>query len=98
MEFIRRWRRAAAWSPVFWFPVALYFLLTERLFVALTLFLAGLIFAGVARAIVASRRCPACQERFGGSGAQFRSAWNESSCGACGLSLFDLRREAGDDV
>lgn len=93
LEQIRRWRQTAVWAPAIWFPVVVFALATGRLALALTFGLSGLVFSGVARAVVWSGRCPRCEGRFGASGAIFREIWDESSCQACGLSLFELRRE-----
>lgn len=94
LEQMRRWKQVAVWAPVVWFPLIVYGLSVGRTAAALTLGLAGMIFAGLARAVVWFGHCPRCdvpyRERPGG----FRRIWDEASCAACGVSLFELRRKA----
>lgn len=92
LEQLRRWRQAALWAPVVWFPGLVYGLLVGRFALAMTLGLAGLAFTALARGIVWLARCPRCGERFGASDAAFRRAWDAAGCLACGVSLFALRR------
>lgn len=97
LEQLRRWRQAAVWAPIVWFPLAIYALIMGRSIWSIGIGLAGLAFAGLARTVVWSARCPACEAPFRTSPERFRSAWDESTCDACGLSLFELRRgRAGD--
>jgi len=92
LEQLRRWKIAAAWAPVFWFPLAVYALSIGETGVAFALPLAGAAFAGAARLAVLTARCPRCGERFRARPGGFRRIWDESACQACGLSLFALRR------
>ena len=94
LEQLRRWRQAAVWAPVVWFPGVVYGLLVGELALAMTLGFAGLVFAGVARGVVWLGHCPRCDASFGDSAAAFRRVWDHSSCAACGVSLFELRRAA----
>ena len=59
--------------------------------------LAGLAFAGLARVVVWSARCPGCQVPFKQLPSGFRRFWEDATCEACGLSLFELRRSSGLD-
>ncbi len=93
LEQIRLWRQLAAWTPVICFPVLIFGVLTGRTALAITLGLAGLLFAGAARVVVWSRHCPRCGVRFGSSSGVFRQVWDQAGCLDCGLSLFALRRE-----
>ena len=93
LEQIRRWQQLAAWAPVIWFPVLIFGLLTGRAELAITLGLAGLLFAAAARAVVWVRHCPRCGVHFGSSPGVFRQVWDQVGCLDCGLSLFALRRE-----
>ena len=97
LEQLRRWRQAAVWAPIAWFPLAIYALMTGRSAWSIGIGLSGLIFAGVARAVVWSARCPACAVPFRGSPGAFRRFWDDASCDACGLSLFELRRGRAQD-
>lgn len=97
LEQLRRFRQVAVWAPVVWFPLALYCLLVDRVNVSIGLGLAGIVFSILARAVVWSARCPACDEPFRSSPAGFRQIWDEASCAACGLSLFELRRGRASD-
>lgn len=92
LEQLRLWRQVAVWAPVLWFPLLVHFLLVDRTRMAIGLGLAGIAFAGCARGRVWIARCPACRKPFRDSEGGFRRIWDEASCAACGLSLFDLRR------
>ena len=96
LEQIRRWKLAASWAPVFWFPLVVYALSVRETGVAATIGLAGTFFAGAARLAVWSARCPRCGEAFRGLPGGFRRIWDEADCIACGLSLFSLRRARSD--
>ena len=96
LEQLRRWKQAASWAPVFWFPLVVYLLSIGETRVAATIGLAGTCFAGAARLAVWSARCPRCGEAFRARPGGFRHAWEESGCTACGLSLFALRRARTD--
>ncbi|MBY0398866.1 hypothetical protein K2X89_01125 [Myxococcota bacterium] len=96
LEQLRRWKLAASWAPVAWFPVVVFALSVEQPLVAATLGLAGAVFAGAARAAVWSARCPRCGESFRARPGGFRRIWDEASCLACGVSLFELRRAGGE--
>ena len=91
-ETLWRWRQASVWAPVLWFPVMLFGLLTGRTALALTIGLAGLVFAGLTRAVVWLGRCPDCEKRWSDSSGGFQRFWDKATCPSCGLSLFDLRR------
>lgn len=93
-EQLHRWRMAAAWAPMFWMPVVIYGISTQRLALGMSLGLAGFAFALVARAAVWLRRCPECGEHFGATPEEFETIWEDSGCRACGVSLFRLRRAA----
>ncbi|HEB91021.1 MAG TPA: hypothetical protein ENI85_15710 [Deltaproteobacteria bacterium] len=93
LENIRRWRQAVVWAPVFWFPLVLYGFASGRLRLALGLGFAGLVFAGLGMSIVWLGRCPGCRARFGTRSGGFRRIWDDATCEACGLSLFELRRK-----
>lgn len=93
LEQVHRWKRVATWAPVLWFPLMVFFLLADGVMLAIALGLAGLAFAGFARGVVWASRCPGCGEPFRRSDGGFRQIWNEARCAACGLSLFELRRE-----
>ena len=93
-EQLRRWKLAASWAAVFWFPLAVYLLSIGRARPSLAVALAGVVFSGAARLVVWSARCPSCGESFRARRGGFRRIWDEASCAACGLSLFGLRREA----
>ncbi len=95
LERIRRWRQAAVWAPVFWFPVILTGFALGHFAVALTLALAGFVFAGICGAVVWLGRCPRCNARLGMSSKSFRRIRDAATCDACGLSLFELRRRDG---
>lgn len=95
LEQLRRWRQTAVWAPVLWFPGVVYGLLVGEVGLALTLGFAGLVFAVVARGVVWLGRCPRCDAAFKDSPAAFRRIWDESSCQACDVSLFELRRGGG---
>lgn len=97
LERLFRWKQGAIWSPLVWLPLVVYWLLTGRTPLAIGLAIAGLAFVGVARLVVWSARCPACETRFRSSEALFRGVWNELRCEACGLSLFELRRGRARD-
>ena len=97
LEFLRRWRQAAVWSPVVWLPLVVYWILTDRAPLAIAFFLAGLAFVGIARTVVWLARCPRCEVPFRDTPAGFRRAWDETRCEACGLSLFELRRGRARD-
>ena len=92
LEQVRRWRQAAVWAPVVWFPLLVYGLSVGRTAIALTLGFAGLVFAGVSASIVWLSRCPRCGARYGDRSGGFRRIWDDATCEACGLSLFELRR------
>lgn len=92
LEQLRRWKLAASWAPVVWFPLALFALAFGETRLAATLGLAGAAFAGAARLAVWSARCPRCKEAFRARPGGFRRIWDEAGCLACGLSLFVLRR------
>ncbi|MAG30026.1 MAG: hypothetical protein CL908_03920 [Deltaproteobacteria bacterium] len=92
LEQLRRWRQAAVWAPVFWLPGVVYGLLVDAIALAMMLGFAGLVFALVARGVVWFGRCPRCGARFSETPSGFRRIWDESSCGACGVCLFELRR------
>ena len=96
LEQLRRWKQAASWAPVFWFPLVVYSLSIGETRVAATIGLAGAFFAGAARLAVWSARCPRCGEAFRTRPGGFRRIWEESGCAACGLSLFALRRARTD--
>lgn len=98
LEQLRRWKQAASWAPVFWFPLLVYALSMGATGVALTLGLAGAAFAGAARLAVWSARCPRCSESFRARPDGFRRVWDESACSGCGISLFQLRRARTDDA
>ena len=95
LEQTRRWKQVAIWAPVLWFPLIVYGLSVGRTAAALTLGIAGLIFAGLTRAVVWLGRCPRCAVSYRTTPGGFKRIWDESSCAACGLSLFELRREDG---
>lgn len=87
----------AVWAPILWFPLVVYCLLVDRVLEATGLGLAGLVFAGLARGVVWFARCPACEKLFRRSPTGFRRIWDDASCEACGLSLFELRRGGAHD-
>ena len=97
LEQLRRWRQAAVWAPIFWFPLVIYAQIMGQSLASIGVGLAGLAFWGLARAVVWSARCPSCEAPFRQSPAGFERAWDESSCAACGLSLFELRRGRARD-
>lgn len=97
LESMWRWRQAANWSPVVWLPLVIYWSLTGRTAIGIGLAIAGLAFIGCARAIVGMSRCPGCETRFRDTPAGLRRIWNDLSCEACGLSLFELRRSRAQD-
>jgi hypothetical protein len=92
LEQLRRWKQAASWAPIGWFPLAVYALSIGANETAVTLTLAGAAFSGAARFAVWSARCPRCGESLHARPGAFRHAWDESGCLACGVSLFALRR------
>ena len=92
LEQIRPWRQLAARTPVVWFPVLIFGVLTGRTALAVTLGLAGLLLSGAVRAIVWSRHSPRCGLHFGSSTGVFRQVWDQAGYLDCGLSLFTLRR------
>lgn len=92
LEQIRRWRQAAVWAPVLWFPVILTAFALGELRLAIAGVFAGLLFAATCVAVVWFGRCPRCIVRFGDSSESFRRFWDDATCHACGLSLFELRR------
>lgn len=96
LEQLRRWKQAASWAPVAWFPLLVYLLSIGETRVAATIGLAGGCFAGAARLAVWSARCPRCGESFRKRPGGFRQIWDEAGCAACGLSLFALRRARPD--
>jgi hypothetical protein len=96
LEHLRRWKQAASWAPVFWFPIVVYALSIDETGVAATIGMAGMVFAGAARLAVWSARCPRCGESFRARPGGFRRIWEEAGCLACGLSLFNLRRSRPD--
>lgn len=91
-EQFRRWRQSAVWAPVLWFPIAITGFALGRSGLAITLIFAGLVFTGMCCAVVWFGRCPSCEVRFGDSSKAFRRIWDDATCDACGLSLFELRR------
>lgn len=93
LEQVWRWRQVAVWAPVGWVPVVLHALLSGRTSLALAIGIAGLLFAGLARSVVWLGCCPGCRARWRESQASFQTVWDEAKCRACGLSLFELRRE-----
>lgn len=95
LEQLRRWKVAASWAPIGWFPLALLALAFGGTRAAATLVLAGAAFAGAARVAVWSARCPRCGLAFRARPGGFRRIWDEAACIACGLSLFVLRRGEG---
>lgn len=95
LEQLRRWKQAASWAPIFWFPLLVFALSLGATGTALTLGLAGAAFAAAARFAVWSARCPRCGAAFRARPDGFRRIWDAASCAACGVSLFELRR-AGD--
>lgn len=97
LEQLRRWKLAASWAVVAWFPLAVYLLSIGRMRPALTLGFAGAVFSAAARAVVFSARCPRCGEAFRTRAGGFRRIWEDSGCIACGLSLFALRRGEGGE-
>ncbi|MEM9174835.1 MAG: hypothetical protein AAGC67_06345 [Myxococcota bacterium] len=97
LEQLFRWKQAASWSPVVWLPLVVYWGLTGRAPRAIGLVIAGVAFVGVARFVVGRARCPACQTRFRDVPAGSKRIWNEMTCAACGLSLFELRRGRAPD-
>lgn len=92
LEQLRRWKLAASWAPVVWFPIVVFALSVAQPRIAATLGLAGATFAGAARLAVYRARCPRCGEPFRARPGGFRRIWDEAGCLACGLSLFELRR------
>lgn len=92
LEQLRRWKLAASWAPIVWFPIVVFALSVSEPKVAATLGLAGTAFAGAARLAVWTARCPRCGEAFRARPGGFRRVWDEAGCVACGLSLFELRR------
>ena len=92
LEQLRRWKQAALWAPVFWFPLVVYSIGMQETRVALILGLAGLVFGLLARGVVWLGQCPRCASRFRETPELYRAIWDASSCLACGLSLFSLRR------
>lgn len=92
LEQFRRWKQAALWAPVFWFPLVVYSMAMKETRVALILGLAGLVFALLARGVVWLGRCPKCEARFRATPKGYKTIWDASTCLACGLSLFSLRR------
>jgi hypothetical protein len=92
LEHLRRWKQAASWAPIFWFPLVVFALSIGAMTTALTLGLAGAAFAGAARIAVWSARCPRCGAAFRARPDGFRRIWDAASCAACGVSLFELRR------
>jgi len=96
LEQLRRWKQAASWAPVFWFPLVVYALSIGETRVAATIGLAGTVFAGAARLAVWTARCPRCGETFRARPGGFRRVWDEAGCEACGVSLFALRRARPD--
>lgn len=96
LEQLRRWKLAASWAPVVWFPIVVFALSVGEPRVAATLGLAGAAFAGAARLAVWTAQCPRCGESFRARPGGFRRIWDEAGCLACGLSLFALRRAGAD--
>jgi hypothetical protein len=96
LEQIRRWRQAAVWAPVLWFPIILTAFALGELRLAIAGLLAGLLFAGMCVAVVWFARRPRCSARFGDSSVTFRRFWDDATCHGCELSLFELRRGNSD--
>lgn len=92
LEQLRRWKLAASWAPVVWFPLGLFALSVGAHPVAAALVLAGIFFAAAARFAVWLARCPSCGEAFRARPGGFERAWDEAGCSACGASLFAMRR------
>jgi hypothetical protein len=92
LEQLRRWRQAAVWAPVLWFPIILTAFALDELRLAIAGVFAGSLFAAICVAVVWFGRCPQCTARFGDSSETFRHFWDDATCHACGLSLFELRR------
>lgn len=92
LEQLRRWKLAASWAPVLWFPLGLFALSIGAYPQAAALVLAGIFFAGAARLAVWVARCPRCGEAFRARPGGFERVWDEAGCVACGVSLFELRR------
>jgi hypothetical protein len=97
LEQLRRWRQAALWAPIVWFPLAIYALIVGSSTASIGIGLAGIVFAGLARGVVLLARCPRCETLFRDSPGGFRRVWDDASCEACSLSLFDLRRGGDHD-
>ncbi len=97
LEQLFRWKQAAIWSPVVILPLVVYWGLTERAAQAIGLAIAGGVFVGLARFVVGNARCPGCATRFRDTPAGARRIWNDLTCEACGLSLFELRRGRARD-
>jgi len=97
LEQLFRWKQIASWSPVVLLPLVVYWGLTGRAAQAIGLAITGGVFFGVARIVVGHARCPACGTRFRDTPAGFRRIWNDLTCEACGLSLFELRRGRARD-
>ena len=91
-EHFRRWRQAAVWAPVLWFSLAITGFALGWSGLAIVLILSGLVFTGMCCAVVWFGRCPSCNARFGESTRAFRRFWDDATCDACALSLFELRR------
>ena len=97
LEQLFRWKQVALWSPVLWLPLVVYWGATARGPRAIGLAIAGGVFIALARFVVANARCPGCETRFRDTPAGFRRIWNDMTCEACGLSLFELRRGRARD-
>lgn len=92
LEQFRRWKQAALWAPVLWFPLVVYSIAMRESRAALVLGLAGLVFAVLARGVVWLGRCPRCACQFRATTKAYEAIWDASRCLACGLSLFEMRR------
>ncbi len=97
LESLYRWRQAANWAPVMLLPLIVYWQLTDRTPLAIGAALSGFAFYAFARGWVYFARCPACEKQFRATPAGFRRVWDELSCAACGVSLFELRRGRARD-
>ncbi|MFK7895569.1 MAG: hypothetical protein AB8G23_07015 [Myxococcota bacterium] len=98
LEQFRRWRQAALWAPVLWFPLTVYAMAMQETRVALILGLSGLVFTVLARGVVWLGRCPRCEARFRDVENGFKTIWDAARCLACGLSLFELRRGTQEEA
>ena len=95
-EGLRRWRQAAVWAPVLWFPAVLTAFALGYQVIAVASAFAGILFAGICAGMVWFGRCPRCESRFGISVNVFRQFWDQASCANCGSSLFELRRASSE--